>query len=106
MPHEVVDETNGPGRPFPTASYNAMYELWQALGHEDGRMPLFDEVLAEIRKLVDERKIIRHADVTPLLMDDEDDSSPVVLVRYPDGMVLAGYSADDVLRIRAAEVGQ
>lgn len=46
----VIDETSGPGKPVDA---QALYEIWRALGHPDGRVPLLDEVLIEIRTLVD-----------------------------------------------------
>ncbi len=127
MPHEVVDETNGPGRsltggiPERTQSVidRMLGEIWVALGHPNDRTPTLDEVLLDIRRLVqfyedtiqqDEHERVRHADITPLLMEEEDETGSSWTVTQPSvtygpfGMSITGYSVDDVLRIRAAEV--
>ncbi len=113
MPIEVVDETNGPGRPAGGDTQHVidrmLGEIWQALGYPAGRVPVLDEVLQEIRNLRDAEPAqhVRHADITPLMPDDEPEGSfALSSVSYPDGMIFTGYSVDDVLKLRAAALAE
>jgi hypothetical protein len=128
---EIIDETNGPGRVLNQQDAERMQlrEIWRALGFEDNREPMLDEVLIEIRDLVAVRQSVRNrhirpnrqlsrdADITPLMPDedaDEDEDEPheviengglvlpaVQSVTYGAfGMTITGYSAAEVMQIR------
>ncbi len=119
MPIEVVDETNGPGRPITGDTQHVvdrmLSEIWQALGYPPGRVPVLDEVLQEIRNLRDAEppQHVRHADITPLMPDEDEDEPHEVIengglilpavqsVTYGAfGMTIVGYSAAEVMQIR------
>lgn len=94
----VIDETSGPGKPVGLPLFaESLREIWEALGHDDGRVPTLDEVLIEIRELVDDENI-----------PDTRHGEPVHLRPGPSvtwgafGMTVLGYSADDAIRLRQA----
>ncbi len=116
---EVVDETNGPSRSLTGDTQHVidrmLGEIWQALGYPAGRVPVLDEVLQEIRNLRDAEPVerVRHADITPLMPDEEEDEPHEVIengglilpavqsVTYGAfGMTITGYSANEVMQIR------
>ena len=114
--HELIDESRGPGTPVDGGTLlRTMQEIWQALGHDDGRVPPLDEVLQEIRALKvtqDDRDAER-----PGGMHDATYATDDVIPRpTPEGfqqvsynafgMTITGYSAEDVLRIRAARLAE
>jgi hypothetical protein len=76
---------------------------------------VLDEVLQEIRSLRDAEPVerVRHADITPLMPDEEEDEPHEVIengglilpavqsVTYGAfGMTITGYSANEVMQIR------
>jgi hypothetical protein len=92
---EIVDETRGPGTPLMGGN---LQEIWKALGHDDGRIPVLDEVLQEIDRL-------RAKPLIPTFPHNEKtvvQPAPDGLrqMTYPDGQVITGYTADDVLKLR------
>jgi hypothetical protein len=112
MPHEVVDETNGPGTVHSRHLDNTLKEIWLALEKGDHRTPTLDEVLVEIRGLVAFRTLCVQNEMAemgmPEMPDDEDPARTFGLssVFYPDGMTIAGFSSDDVLKIRSAALAE
>ncbi len=112
MAYEVIDETNGPGTVHSRQLDNTLKEIWLALEKGDHRIPTLDEVLVEIRGLVAFRTLAVQNEMAemglPEMPDDEDPARTFGLssVFYPDGMTIAGFSTDDVLKIRAAAVAE
>jgi hypothetical protein len=105
MPHEIVDETRGPGVPLTGGN---LYEIWQSLGKPDRRTPTLDEVLQEIRLLRERDVPPERAELPPfphnekVVLEPPLDGGGLRQMTYPDGQVITGYSADDVLKLREA----
>jgi len=103
MPHELIDESRGPG--VPAGSAVTLQEVWSALGFHDGRTPTLDEVLIEIRNL----RQAPTASIPPMPEEQEQveyvPQSALALpsVSYADfGITVIGFSADDTIKIRKA----
>jgi hypothetical protein len=106
---QMVDESRGPGKPLSFATDLA--EIWEALGHYDGRSPSLDEVLIEVRDLMRIRSLhhVKDArqnsdqDAPEFLETEDEDYHGVRSVTWgTSGMTVVGYSVEDVLAIRKA----
>ncbi len=110
----VIDETSGPGFPLGNGNEVAnqvLFEIWQALGHQDSRVPVLDEVLQEIRswqRRAREAEALAYGDNSDESAEERAQGQNVRVVADKTvswgafGMTVIGYEADDVLKIRRA----